>query len=87
MYLSENCVKSDMRSHILSPLRAALAEYTGPIPFFVVPRLETGTQTAGETKRDRDRERKIDTQSEIEREKERATQRQKQKERQTGREN
>lgn len=37
--LSENWVKSASRSHILRPLRAAFAEYTGPIPFFVVPRL------------------------------------------------
>lgn len=32
-------MKSANRSHILRPLRAAFAEYTGPIPFFVVPRL------------------------------------------------
>lgn len=33
-------MKSANRSHILRPLRAAFAEYTGPIPFFVVPRLD-----------------------------------------------
>lgn len=38
-YLSENSSKSETRSHILSPLRAAFEEYTGPIPFFVVPKL------------------------------------------------
>lgn len=32
-------MKSDSRSHIRRPLRAAFAEYTGPIPFFVVPKL------------------------------------------------
>lgn len=37
--LSENWLKSASRSHIRRPLRAAFAEYTGPIPFFVVPRL------------------------------------------------
>lgn len=39
-HLSENWVKSAKRSHIRRPLRAAFAEYTGPIPFFVVPRLD-----------------------------------------------
>lgn len=36
---SENWPKSDSRSHIRRPLRAAFAEYTGPMPFFVVPKL------------------------------------------------
>lgn len=38
-YLSENSSKSETRSHILRPLRAAFEEYTGPIPFLVVPKL------------------------------------------------
>lgn len=50
--LSENWSKSASRSHIRRPLRAAFAEYTGPIPFFVVPRLigrqeKTEEQDAG----------------------------------------
>lgn len=46
---SENWLKSDSRSHILRPLRAAFAEYTGPMPFFVVPKLEEA-KGAGEEK-------------------------------------
>lgn len=49
--LSENCVKSASKSHILSPERAALAEYTGPIPFFVVPRLSKAKRGGKETQR------------------------------------
>lgn len=46
--LSENWLKSANRSHIRRPLRAAFAEYTGPIPFFVVPRLVGQQQTTEE---------------------------------------
>lgn len=49
--LSENCVKSASKSHILSPERAALAEYTGPIPFFVVPRLSKAKRGGKETQK------------------------------------
>lgn len=52
-HLSENWVKSAKRSHIRRPLRAAFAEYTGPIPFFVVPRLDGHQERteAGEEKK------------------------------------
>ena len=38
-YLAENSLKSASRSQILRPVREALLEYVGPIPFFVVPML------------------------------------------------
>lgn len=45
-YLSEKPSKSETRSHIRSPLRAALEEYTGPMPFFVVPKLKNKPKQA-----------------------------------------
>lgn len=38
-HFSSNTEKSETRSHTLSPLRAALEEYAGPMPFLVVPKL------------------------------------------------
>lgn len=38
-YLVEKSLKSPMRSHTRRPIRDALLEYAGPMPFFVVPML------------------------------------------------
>lgn len=39
-HLSSKTLKSETRSQTRRPLRAALDEYAGPIPFLVVPKLE-----------------------------------------------
>lgn len=39
-HFSSKTEKSETRSHTLSPLRAALEEYAGPMPFLVVPKLK-----------------------------------------------
>lgn len=38
-HFSSKIEKSETKSHTLSPLRAALEEYAGPMPFLVVPKL------------------------------------------------
>lgn len=38
-HFSSKTEKSETKSHTLSPLRAALEEYAGPMPFLVVPKL------------------------------------------------
>lgn len=38
-HFSSKTEKSETKSHTLRPLRAALEEYAGPIPFLVVPKL------------------------------------------------
>lgn len=40
LYLMEKSLKSARRSHTRRPVRDALLEYAGPMPFLVVPMLQ-----------------------------------------------